>query len=98
MVTKEAQIPKTSLMNGVHCASCVSAVEKGLKNREGIQEASVNLATESAMITYDAQRISETEIHEAVEQAGYTVAEEHPKKRTLKIGGMHCASSLQSIE
>src|SRR5699024_11682428 len=62
MVTKEAQIQKTILINGMHCASCVSAVEKGLNNREGIQEASVNLATESAMITYDPQRISETEI------------------------------------
>src|SRR5699024_95798 len=61
-------------------------------------EASVNLATESAMITYDPQRISETEIHEAVEQAGYTVAEEHPKKRTLKIGGMHCASCVNSVQ
>src|SRR5699024_2166693 len=98
MVTKEAQIQKTILINGMHCASCVSGVEKGRNNREGIQEASVNVATESAMITYDPQRISETEIHEAVEQAGSTVAEEHPKKRTRKIGGMHCVIGVNSVQ
>jgi Cu+-exporting ATPase len=36
------------------CASCVGRVEKALKKVPGVQDATVNLATESARITYAA--------------------------------------------
>ncbi len=35
------------------CASCVARVEKALKKVEGVQEASVNLATEQAWVQAD---------------------------------------------
>src|SRR5699024_8006738 len=41
MVTKDAQIQNTIVNVCMQCASCVAAEEKGLNNREGIQEASV---------------------------------------------------------
>jgi Cu+-exporting ATPase len=37
-------------IGGMTCASCVSRVEKALKKVPGVQEATVNLATESARI------------------------------------------------
>ena len=37
-------------IGGMTCASCVGRVEKALKRVEGVQDASVNLATESARI------------------------------------------------
>lgn len=35
-------------VQGMTCASCVGRVERALKNVEGVEEASVNLATEKA--------------------------------------------------
>jgi Cu+-exporting ATPase len=39
-------------VGGMTCASCVSRVEKALKKVPGVQDATVNLATESARITF----------------------------------------------
>ena len=89
---------KTLKVEGMHCASCVSAVEKSLNNREGVQEASVNLATESATIAFNEEQISEEDLREAVEAAGYSVINEEVQTRTLKVGGMHCASCVNSVQ
>ena len=63
-------------INGMHCASCVSAVERALQGVEGIDEANVNLATESASVSFDPQQVSFEVISKAVENAGYTVVTE----------------------
>ena len=39
-------------IGGMTCASCVSRVEKALKKVPGVTEATVNLATESARVSY----------------------------------------------
>ena len=39
-------------VGGMTCASCVSRVERALKKVPGVQDAAVNLATESARVTY----------------------------------------------
>src|SRR4029079_10052689 len=39
-------------ITGMTCASCVSRVEKALKKTDGVLDASVNLATERATVTY----------------------------------------------
>ena len=39
-------------IGGMTCASCVARVEKALKKVPGVHEASINLATESARVTY----------------------------------------------
>ena len=43
------EIPVT----GMTCASCVRRVEKALDKVDGIEEASVNLATEKVRVSYD---------------------------------------------
>jgi P-type Cu+ transporter len=58
---------------GMHCASCVAAVEGALKNSPGISEARVNLVTEKAYIRYDPGKTGIPEIHKAIENAGYRV-------------------------
>ena len=40
-------------VTGMTCASCVRRIEKALGKVEGVQEASVNLATEKARVVYD---------------------------------------------
>ncbi len=57
-------------IEGMTCAACVSRVERKL-NRLGGVDASVNLATESARVRYDAELVRLEELLGAVEAAGY---------------------------
>ena len=40
-------------VTGMTCASCVRRIEKALVKVDGVQTASVNLATEKAKVAYD---------------------------------------------
>lgn len=57
------------------CASCVRRIEKALAKVDGVQDASVNLATERAKVTYDADAVTLDQMKAAVEKAGYGVRE-----------------------
>ncbi|HAG75410.1 MAG TPA: hypothetical protein DCL53_08125, partial [Thauera sp.] len=60
---------------GMTCASCVAHVEKALLKVEGVQAASVNLATETASVTAPAS-VPLSALIEAVAKAGYEVRRE----------------------
>jgi P-type Cu+ transporter len=70
VATKQLQI------DGMHCASCVAAVEKSLKTVPGVKTASVNLATESAQVTYEDGSVAVDDLSAAVDRAGYQVVSE----------------------
>ncbi len=57
-------------VGGMSCASCSSAVEKALLKVQGVQQATVNLATEKAQIEFDKPATPEA-IAKAVVDAGY---------------------------
>jgi Cu+-exporting ATPase len=61
-------------VKGMTCASCVAHVEKGIKKQDGIDMASVNLATEKATVSFDAKLTNIEEIIRSVEDAGYAAA------------------------
>ena len=56
------------------CAACAAAIERSLKGTRGIVEASVNFATEQAVVKYDPSRAGIKDILKAIEDAGYTPA------------------------
>jgi P-type Cu+ transporter len=58
-------------IGGMTCASCVARVERALKKVPGVHEASVNLATESARVTYAPSEQMEARLRRAVRDAGY---------------------------
>ncbi|HPK33421.1 MAG TPA: cation transporter, partial [Ottowia sp.] len=58
-------------VGGMTCASCVARVEKALKKVPGVQDAAVNLATESARVTVAAGDDVEARVRRAVRDAGY---------------------------
>ncbi|MDR1863011.1 MAG: heavy metal translocating P-type ATPase [Treponema sp.] len=70
---------QTLAIGGMTCAVCARRVETALRRLEGIETASVNLATEKATIVYDPAAIRTPAIKEAVEKAGYTVLETRDK-------------------
>ncbi|HGJ5864270.1 copper-exporting P-type ATPase CopA [Arsenophonus nasoniae] len=56
------------LINGMTCASCVNKVQKALLSTPGVQNAQVNLAERSALITGHAKHQA---LIQAVQKAGY---------------------------
>ncbi len=85
------QIPIT----GMTCAGCAARVERQLRAVAGVQNASVNFATEIATIEATATPLSLGALKKAVEEAGYEVPLE---ERELSIEGMSCASCVARIE
>lgn len=58
-------------VQGMHCASCVSHVEKALRAVPGVTDAAVNLATERASVSFDGAGVTPGSLAEAVRGAGY---------------------------
>jgi Cu+-exporting ATPase len=63
-------------IEGMTCASCVNRIERYLHRANGVETASVNLATERATVHYDAGQIDRAGIVRAIEAAGYDVIPE----------------------
>lgn len=69
--SKEVTIP----ISGMTCASCSKAVERALGKLDGIESASVNLATEKASVLYNPEKVRLSEIKQAINKAGYQALE-----------------------
>ena len=59
------------LISGMSCAACSARVDKAVRNLKGIKEVSVNLLTNSMVVSYDENRVNEEKIINAVTKAGY---------------------------
>ena len=58
-------------VEGMTCASCVNRIERYLRKTEGVVEATVNLATETASVRFDPGVVDLDGLRSAVEAAGY---------------------------
>ncbi|OGE33706.1 copper-translocating P-type ATPase [Candidatus Daviesbacteria bacterium RIFCSPHIGHO2_02_FULL_36_13] len=58
-------------IKGMHCASCVRVLEKSLGNVTGVSDCTVNLATETATVTYDSKKVTDSDLVSAVANVGY---------------------------
>jgi len=58
-------------IGGMTCASCVGRVERALKKVPGVIDASVNLATESARVSFAPSEDMDARLRRAVRDAGY---------------------------
>ncbi|MBO6638083.1 MAG: copper-translocating P-type ATPase [Roseitalea sp.] len=86
---------KVSLpIEGMTCASCVGRVEAALKAVPGVEQASVNLATERADVTLAAP-VARDILADAVRDVGYDVPATSVE---LSISGMTCASCVGQVE
>ncbi len=91
--TLTLQLPIT----GMTCASCVARVEKAITKVAGVQQASVNGATDSARLVLDTTNAGATAqaVAAAVAKAGYGIPSETVR---LQIDGMTCASCVGRVE
>ncbi|QQS37190.1 MAG: heavy metal translocating P-type ATPase [Ignavibacteriales bacterium] len=58
-------------IRGMYCGSCVSKIEKELKQKSGVISASVDLGTESAIIKYVPGLIQLDDLKDVIEKLGY---------------------------
>ena len=65
-------------INNMHCSSCVTRIELALQTTPGVVSARANLGPNAADVEYQPERTSFAALRQAIEQAGYKVAE--PKK------------------
>jgi Cu+-exporting ATPase len=91
MATQKVNLPVT----GMTCANCSLTVERNLKRLDGVQGATVNLATEKASVTYDPSLVREGDFLALIRDIGYDV----PTARAeLPITGMTCTNCALTIE
>ena len=76
-------------VGGMSCASCVAHVERALSQIPGVQQASVNLATERATVRLLSGAATPDELARAIESAGY-------EARQLDAGSDHSDRERQA--
>ena len=76
-------------IKGMTCASCVGRIERVLKKNEAISSASVNLATEKAVVEFERSQLSSEDIIKLIKKAGYDAtissASKVPRSDNLEI-------------
>ncbi|HVH97964.1 MAG TPA: heavy metal-associated domain-containing protein, partial [Enhygromyxa sp.] len=60
-------------VRGMHCAACVRRIESAIAELDGVEAASVNLATASATFRFDPARIDLAAVQRAIEAQGFSV-------------------------
>jgi Cu+-exporting ATPase len=72
-------------VEGMTCASCVNRITRFLSKVEGVEEANVNLATESATIRFVAEQVTVEDLVAAVDAAGYVARVEQASSADREI-------------
>ncbi len=65
--------PQLFKVQGMHCASCASIIEKTLKKVDGVSSAEVNAGTETAKISFDAHTTNLETLSQKIQPLGYTL-------------------------
>jgi Cu+-exporting ATPase len=82
-------------ITGMHCATCAISVEESLAALKDVKAARVNFGTETAHVEFDPSKVSLKDLETAVKDAGYDTINQTV---TLKVGGMMCATCVETIE
>ncbi|MHB2169001.1 heavy metal translocating P-type ATPase [Alsobacter sp. R-9] len=102
MASATLAVPRSDLaptidipVGGMTCASCVGRVERALKQVEGVDAATVNLATERAQVLLKPGVRDIAPVADAIRRAGYEPGE---ASLDLTVSGMTCASCVGRVE
>ena len=60
-------------VQGMTCASCVATLEKSLQELEGVERVAVNLASETALVGFQSDRVGLSELTQQVRRCGFEV-------------------------
>lgn len=70
-IQEESTVLKLKI-EGMHCASCSTNIEKTLNETEGVLQGVVNLTTETAKVVYNSKVISASNIIKIISSLGFT--------------------------
>ncbi len=62
-------------IGGIHCPSCLLAIERVLKRNEGVLGVDTNFDTERALVTIDPRLIDTAQVMSQIEKLGYSASE-----------------------
>jgi Cu+-exporting ATPase len=82
-------------ISGMHCATCAVTIEEALRGVPEVSGVKVNFGTDSAHVEFDPAKVTLARIEKAVKDAGYEVVN---REATMRVGGMVCATCVQTIE
>jgi len=60
-------------VDGMACGHCEIAVQDAVRKLDGIQKVKANKGKKEAVVDYDASKVSEQEIKDAITNIGYDV-------------------------
>ncbi|MEF2097359.1 heavy metal translocating P-type ATPase [Bacillus sp. CFBP9009] len=93
-------------ISGMTCAACANRIEKRLNKLDGVQNATVNFALESALVEYNPDEVSVPDMKDAIKKLGYRLEQkqetsgekvDHRQKEIEKQTGKFIFSSILSI-
>ncbi|MBT2606043.1 heavy metal translocating P-type ATPase [Bacillus sp. ISL-53] len=93
-------------ISGMTCAACANKIEKRLNKLNGVQNATVNFALESALVEYNPDEVSVADMKEAIKKLGYRLEQkqeaqgekvDHRQKEIEKQKGKFIFSAILSI-
>jgi Cu+-exporting ATPase len=70
-------------IGGMSCSFCVASITKAMGRMEGVHDVNVNLAHEEALIEYEPEKVTPTQLKETLLDLGYTVRDAN-KVRTFE--------------
>lgn len=84
-------------IGGMHCVMCSAALERALKKLNGVQNATVSYASESAHIIYDETKLNQKAIAKCVKKTGYTVVEDKTKYQQRQFTSLLVSFVISAI-
>ena len=84
-------------IGGMNCSACSNRVERGINKLHGVNNANVNLATETLTVDFDEINIASEDIEKKVEELGYKVIKNY-KTYSYKVEGMSCSACANRVE
>ena len=82
-------------ITGMTCANCAANIERVVKKLDGVGEANMNFAAESAAVSFDPQQLQLKDVIEKIHKSGFGVA---TAKVEMPVNGMTCANCAANIE
>lgn len=72
------RIKKTLNIQGMTCGQCEKIIHRALMKVPGVSDAQASFKDASLQITYDSEQVTELQIHETLQKAGYDVLPDTP--------------------
>ena len=69
-------------VEGMDCTGCATAIEKKLRNLDGVQTAIVSYEQKRATVEFDSGKVTIAQLEQAIRDAGYRAGPTHGGERT----------------